>query len=89
MKAYGTNWFRSLFYFVKSIRNNESRNIHEDLIKARDAWFRVLSSHKDLFGRIHLPHPAPMLAEQHIEGCYLLPHREAILKKNEDRRCCC
>ena len=81
MKAYGKNWLRSLFYFVKNIRNNESRELHEDLIKARDAWFRVLSPHKDSFDRIPLPHPAPMLTEKHIEGCYLLPHREAILKK--------
>jgi len=79
MEVYGKNWLRSLFY--KNKRVNKSKDIYEDLIKARDAWFRVLSSHKDSFGRISLPHPAPMLTEKHIEGCYLLDDREAILKK--------
>ena len=79
MEVYGKNWLRSLFY--KNKRVNKSKDIYEDLIKARDAWFRVLSSHKDSFGRISLPHPAPMLKEKHIEGCYLLHDREAILKK--------
>ena len=51
------------------------------VIKAGDAWFRVLSAHKDSFGRIPLPHPAPIFTEKHIEGCYLLPDKETILKK--------
>jgi hypothetical protein len=59
--------------FIKNKRDNKSKDIHEDLIKDRDVWFRVLSSHKDSFGRIPLPHPAPMLIEKHIEGRYLLP----------------
>jgi predicted O-methyltransferase YrrM len=81
MGASSKGWLRGLSSFIKSTPDNKSEDIRRDLIKARGAWFRALASHKDSFGRIPLPHPAPMLKQQHIEGCLLLASREAILKK--------
>ena len=74
-------WLRALSSIIKSGPDKKSEDIHKKLIKARDAWFGALASHKDSFGRILLPHPAPMLKPQHMEGCYLLDSREAILNK--------
>jgi hypothetical protein len=48
---------------------------------AREAWMRALRPYANSLGVIQLPHPAPMLGEEHLEDCVVLPSREAILRR--------
>jgi len=79
--AYRKEWLRALFSAAHRTQGAKSKDIREDMSKARDAWFRVMGPYKNSFGCIQLPHPAPMLTDKQVEGCYVLPDRETILQK--------
>lgn len=55
-------------------------DLDHQLQKAQTAWLDQLVDFQDDFGCIQLP-PLPMLMEQHLEHCRVLPSRESILRR--------
>jgi hypothetical protein len=60
--------------------NHDLKHFDRQLEKARVAWFQQMRAFETSFGIIWLP-PAPMLTEEHLASCRVLPNREAILQR--------
>jgi hypothetical protein len=58
-----------------------ARSLDRRLQKARAAWFREMEHFKDSEGCILLPDDAPMLTDDALKNCQMLPYREAILER--------
>lgn len=54
--------------------------IEQQLQHAQAAWLAQMDGFKDTFGCVQMP-SVPMLTEQYLQNCRVVPHREFILRK--------
>ena len=54
--------------------------VERRLLKARDAWMRVMSDYRDERGLVCPPAP-PMIEDRHLENCQVVASRDKIIQK--------
>jgi hypothetical protein len=79
VKTAGRKLMNQLMFVKES--GAPARSLDRRLQKARAAWFREMQHFKDGEGCILLPDDAPMLTDDALKNCQMLPYREAILER--------